>query len=1084
MVAAGRADAAATSTSAAERNTDMTRPAHCVRPVRRRLTPAQAGPLEPRVLFAAISFGAPTAYGSGSALGVLAFDLNKDGFVDVVSPNSGGGDDGVSVALNEGAGLGALSPPTSYPVADGVQDVSQPYALVTADFNGDGFPDVASANFGGSLSVLMNTQAATLGAPTDYPAGSEPDGIAAGDLSGGGLPDIVVANRGSNDVGVYANTDGVFAAAVDYPVGSAPNNVAVADLNGDGKPDIVTANEDDTLSVLINNGDGTFGPAVSIADPEGAVDVKVADMNKDGLADLVVSDGTADVSVYLGNGTGTSFAAPLVEPAGSTNEDLVVADFNGDGTPDVAVAEYTAQTVDVLLGNGDGTLQAPVSVPAGLNAWSISAGDLNGDGKIDLAVGSYGSSAAFTTLLNSAAATTTVTKSIGGLDPTFGTNGLASHNVGFTSTTGVAADGAQSVLIGPVGASPNQAFGVTRYDAAGGLDASFGTGGVASTTFAGLDAVPSAVSVLASGDILVAGTATTHAADASVAGSQFAVAEYTPSGALDPGFGTGGTVTIEFGATLSNDVLTSLAVGPGGVIYLGGSSDSAGKGNTDLAVARLTAAGALDTTFNGTGLAAVDVAGGNDVVNALAIQTNGDLVVAGSAVVGGVTEVALARFLTSGALDKRFGTKGIDTDKVGGVYDSASSVAIQPKGQILIGGLSASGAGDSLSSSFLVQRYTSAGKLDRSFGTAGTAVTSFGQPAAVTQLALQSDGTIIASGRTSATLGGTLDVAIARYTTRGVLDTSFAGTGKVVIDLSVGVVASPALRAAISSSLGAAFDAFTSSSQGVVAVTSGGEILSAGNSGANTVEAELVAAGVDLVAKVLSSLPASVLGGLKATATITVTEGGTTLAAGTVTIALQFASTATGAAAAVVKTYPEKVKLAQGQAKSYRLAFNYPADIATGGYYLQATVTNGAGVPADLNAGNNIAASAAAVQIAPPFTSLAGSDLSAPATLTAGRPATVTLDVTNNGNVTAKGKSTVALYLSTDGTVAGGGTAVATDPLVLGLAPGKSKPYKLKFTVPSATGTYTLVAVLDPDDSLANDTAAGAAVVGGPVTVS
>ena len=79
----------------------------------------------------------------------------------------------------------------------------------------------------------------------------------------------------------------------------------------------------------------------------------------------------------------------------------------------------------------------------------------------------------------------------------------------------------------------------------------------------------------------------------------------------------------------------------------------------------------------------------------------------------------------------------------------------------------------------------------------------------------------------------------------------------------------------------------------------------------------------------------------------------------------------------------------------------------------------------------------------------------------------MSLDVTNNGNVTAKGSSTVALYLSTDGTVAAGGTPVIVK-LPLGLAAGKSKPYKLKFAVPAAAtaGTYTLVAVLDPDGSL------------------
>ncbi len=781
------------------------------------------------------------------------------------------------------------------------------------------------------------------------------------------------------------------------------------------------------------------------------------------------SDGTYSDVEFTAN-----FAGPVTVTAVFSGIDV------GGTTTDVHVLHNGAAIADGdVNGYGDVSTVAP-----GPLAVTVAVGDT-----IDFVVG-FGTNGSYNSDSTSLAANITTgtagpAKSIGALDPTFGNNGLASHDVGFTSTTGVAADGTQSVLVGPTGASPGQAFGVTRYNADGSLDATFGTAGVTTTPFAGLDAVPSAVAVLASGDILVGGTAATFAPDGTVAGSQFAVAEYTASGVLDPTFGVGGTMTMQFGAALSNDVLRALAVGPGGLIYLGGSSDVAGKGNADLAVARLTPAGALDATFNSTGTVTVDVAGGDDVVNSLAVQSNGEVVAAGSATVSGTAEVALARFLTTGGLDKRFGTKGITTAKVGGVYDAAQSVAVQPKGQIVVGGLTASGSGDALTSDFLVQRYTSAGRLDRSFATGGTAVTSFGQPAAVTQLALQGDGSITASGRTSATLGGTLDVAIARYTTRGVLDTSFAGTGKVVIDLSVGVVASPALRAAISSDLGAAFDAFTSSSQGVVAVTSGGEILSAGNSGANTVEAELVAAGINLVATLLSTLPASVLGGTKGTVTVSLTEGGTTRATGAITITLAFATDAAGTGATVVRTLPAKVNLGQGQSKSFRLAFAYPAGASSGNYFALATVTDGAGLSTELNPDDNVAASPAPVTVAPAFVALTGSALSATA-LSPGGLSTVGLTLANAGNVTAKGKTDVAVYLSTDGTVANG-TQVGDVALTVGLAAGKSHPYRLKFALPStvAAGTYTLVAVVDRGRTLgATEASVGAAVEDdSPVTV-
>ena len=922
------------------------------------------------VVPAGVTFGPATAYGSGSSLGIATADMNGDGLVDVISPNSATSTgDGVSVFLN--AGGGTLGTPTSYTTRGAGPGGYQPYALAAADFNGDGKADIASANFesGGafqpfSVSLLFGDGAGALGAPTNTAVGLSPDGVLAVDLTNGGLPDVVVANRGSNSISVLSNNDGVLAAAVDYPVGQAPSNIATGDFNGDGKPDLAVSNAgDDTLSLLLNNGDGTFAPATSLAVGFGQNFVAVADMNKDGRPDLVVSDFSVSLAVFLGTGGGT-FGPAIRTLAGEGVNNLAVADFDGDGTPDVAVANRRDSTVEVLTGNGDGTLRTPVTFATNLIAWDVTTADLDGNGKPDLIVGSYnpgGTTPAFVTLLNfSTPATTptptptpTVTKTIGGLDPGFGTNGLASHNVGFTATTGVAADGAAgSILIGPVGASPNQAFGVTRYTTTGDLDTAFGTAGVVNTTFAGGDAVPTDVVVMGDGRILVAGTVTT------AGGSQFAVAKYNADGSPLTTFGTNGQVVFGFGATLSHDVLRAMAVGANGVIYLAGRSDAAGT--DDMAVARLTAAGALDIRFATDGTSLFDVAKDADVANGIAVQPNGAVVVAGSAVVGGTTQVALARLLDTGLPDRRFGVKGVATAKVNGIYDTATSVALQPRGQIVVGGLTATGSAAAPSSDFLVQRFAANGRIDRSFNRTGSATTPFGQPSAVTQVLVQADGAIVASGRTSASLGGTLDVAVARYTTKGLADTTFNKTGKVVVSLTTGVVASPA--AAVS--LGAAFDAFVTSQQGVVAATQGGEILVAGNSGANTVEAQLIAAGVDLATKLLSALPASAVAGRKVTVLLRITEAGTDRAAGVVSIVISFAPTAAGTGATTAKTMAQRVGLKAGQSRTVRVKVAYPTALAgSGPVYLLATVTNGAGLATDLNATDNRAVSTGVVTI-------------------------------------------------------------------------------------------------------------------------
>lgn len=1028
-------------------------------------------------------FGAPTFYGSDSSLGVVIADLNGDGKADLVAPESGAGGDSVDVYL--GNGDGTFGPAANYICGTPTASADQPYAVAVADLTNNGHMDIVTANFGGTMSVLMGNGDGTFGAPTVYPAGSEPDGIAVGDFNGDGLPDIAVANRGDNTVGVYLNQgNGTFAPAVDYTVGGAPDSLGAADF-GNGQLDLYTADTSGgEVSILLSNGDGTFAAASNVSVPGSPADAVAADFNRDGKLDIATVDlDTGSVSVLEGAGNGT-FSAPITSPGlGVGAISLATADFNGDAIPDLVVVGFGTNSAAVLLGNGDGTFQAPISITPGLLGGDVTAGDLNGDGKPDVVFGSYGGPAQFSTLINGGGSAAAV-KTIGGLDPTFATGGLASHDVGLVSTAGVAIQSnGQSVIAGTAGASPSELFGLTRYNADGSLDTTFGVGGFVSTSFNGTDDVAAAVKVLAGGQILVAGTATTFTGGVA-SGSEFAVAEYNADGSLDTSFGAGtGEALISFSNTpgvLSNDVLQAMTVSTDGVIYLGGSSDAGGKTGTDFAIAALTAAGALDTAFGSGGKVLQDFAGEDDVINSLALQSDGEIVAAGSATVAGITQIALARFLASGIPDKHFGAKGLVTTNVRGVYDSASSVIVQANGLIDIGGLSATGAAASISSDFLVAQYTSAGKINRSFG-GGPVITSFGQPSAVTQLVIQTNGEIVASGKTAASLASlvpsNLDVAIARYTTGGVLDTSFDGTGKTIIDLSSGVVAATDSLAVFAdlviqplqaSSLGAEFAAFTSSAQGVVSLNAGGELLDVGNSGANTVEAELITAGVDLVTSLLTAPPAAVIDGMKGTASVQIAESGTDRAFGTVTIEIEVSTDAQGDGAATLKTMPERINLAQGRKQVYRIAFVYPQSISSGAYYLLADVLNGT-TPAlqDLNTENNLAASSTTVDVAPAFVALNGSALAADSAFTPDKVSGVMFDITNAGNVAAKGAITADVILSADQNAADG-TTVDAGKLAVSLAAGKGRSYRLSFKVPSTVtpGSYYLIAVIDPADSL------------------
>ncbi len=283
--------------------------------------------------------------------------------------------------------------------------VDSPTFVAAADLNGDGKPDLVTANFGpngsaGSVSMLLNQGNGTFAPKVDYLAGVQPASVAVADVDGDGKTDLVTAN--GNKVNVLLNKgDGTFAAPISYAADSSGFSsvhlVQAADLNGDGKPDLVTLRSINDLSsanVLLNKGDGTFAAPVSYAAGWSPYGVAAADLDGDGKPDLAVanfgnndpSNSSVSVLFNLGNGT---FAAPINYVAVVNPTSIVASDLNGDGKPDLAVlngASMGIKKVSVLFNLGNGTFAAAVNYPVGYVPKQIVAADLNGDSKPDLAI--------------------------------------------------------------------------------------------------------------------------------------------------------------------------------------------------------------------------------------------------------------------------------------------------------------------------------------------------------------------------------------------------------------------------------------------------------------------------------------------------------------------------------------------------------------------------------------------------------------------------------------------------------------------------------------------------------------------------
>jgi uncharacterized delta-60 repeat protein len=261
----------------------------------------------------------------------------------------------------------------------------------------------------------------------------------------------------------------------------------------------------------------------------------------------------------------------------------------------------------------------------------------------------------------------------GTLDSTFGNAGAVATDMGYYSfarDVAVQPDG-KIVLVGVSQPSTPRYFGVARYNPDGSLDASFGSGGVLTTDFGKRLNDCASVAIEPDGKILVGGFSETGAEDAS-----FAVARYLTNGVLDPSFNGNGKVTSNFGF---GSEAYGVAVQNDGKVLLGGWV------NFHFALARYNPDGTLDTSFgtNHTGLVMQNV-GSWDSWTKIAVLPDGKILAIGQTATGG--QVVVARYDPNGIPDPTFGVNGIALVALGSKMSEADALALQPDGKLLVAG--------------------------------------------------------------------------------------------------------------------------------------------------------------------------------------------------------------------------------------------------------------------------------------------------------------------------------------------------------------------------------------------------------------
>jgi hypothetical protein len=324
------------------------------------------------------------------ARGIVTADFDGNGWLDLAHANTGRNT--VTVLLNHTGGSNGFTRAYDVPVGTG------PFDIATGDFDRDGVPDLAVANAdNNTITVLIGKRGGGIASSSTISAPGNPRGLVIADMNGDGWLDIAYTRYQQRQFVILFMT-GASAAGVSYTAatgGPQPQGIIAADFNRDGRVDLAMASVSTTgLTVYY------AGPLHSINEPvspgsyfvstdAGPLNVLTSgDFNRDGWPDIAAaSSDNSRVAIFLGGASGFHFSATY--PTGASPRGIATADVNQDGTLDVITANRNGNTVSVLLGrhSAPGTFDSAIDVASDRGSRGVAVGDFNNDGLIDLATG-------------------------------------------------------------------------------------------------------------------------------------------------------------------------------------------------------------------------------------------------------------------------------------------------------------------------------------------------------------------------------------------------------------------------------------------------------------------------------------------------------------------------------------------------------------------------------------------------------------------------------------------------------------------------------------------------------------------------